>query len=60
MFSAEHLARALRESAEGASIEMSIEERIKMALRDSEERELAQELCANRERGPTGSGCLSV
>ena len=43
-----------------ASIKMSIEERIKMAaIQDSEGRELAQALPeSNRERRPTGSGCL--
>jgi hypothetical protein len=45
----EQLARALRESAVEASIEMSIEERIKMAIQDSEERELAQALRESRE-----------
>jgi ABC-type uncharacterized transport system ATPase component len=45
----EQLARALRESAVEASIEMSIEERIKMAIQDSEERALAQALRESRE-----------
>ena len=45
----EQLARALRESAVEASIEMSIEERIQTAIQDSEERELAQALRESRD-----------